>query len=394
MSLINESNQQYYRGNQTFFADGTKVSFTATFDTNLVSGSVTDPGNFTLYTKYYSGPWAVVPVIDYSVSGNTITFNTAPVAGTTLAIQLDRQDGGDYGVDENSKSYGNATEDNYGSYEYIKLNDVINNFIVGYVGTGKLIPSVKRTDVVFHAKRGLQEFSYDTLKSIKSQELTVPNSLSIVIPQDYVNYVKMSWVDKAGVKHIIYPTTLTSNPTQTPVQDSSGIPTQDEYSKNLQGDSITEERWDTNDIGSLNRELQEESPFWNNIYGGSFDGAGEFYGIQPEVAQINGWFTINKRENKFSFSNDLVDRVIILEYISDGLAYDTDTKLPKMAEEAMYAHLSYSILAGRANQPEYVVRRLKQDRSAKLRNAKIRLSDIKLSEIAQVMRGKSKHIKH
>ena len=32
--------------------------------------------------------------------------------------------------------------------------------------------------------------------------------------------------------------------------------------------------------------------------------------------------------------------------------------------------------------------------SAKLRNAKIRLSNIKLDEIVQVMRGKSKWIKH
>ena len=36
--------------------------------------------------------------------------------------------------------------------------------MVGYVGAGKLIPSVKTTDVMFFAKRGLQEFSYDTLK--------------------------------------------------------------------------------------------------------------------------------------------------------------------------------------------------------------------------------------
>ena len=52
-----------------------------------------------------------------------------------------------------------------------------------------------------------------------------------------------------------------------------------------------------------------------------------------------------------------------------------------------------AILAGRINQPEYVIQRLKRDRSAKLRNAKIRLSNIKLSEIVQVMRGKSKWIK-
>ena len=93
-------------------------------------------------------------------------------------------------------------------------------------------------------------------------------------------------------------------------------------------------------------------------------------------------------------SSNLKDRLIILEYISDGLASDLDTKLPKMAEEAMYMHIAYSILAGRAGVQEYIVQRFKRDRSAQLRNAKIRLSNMKLSEIVQTMRGKSKWIKH
>ena len=115
--------------------------------------------------------------------------------------------------------------------------------------------------------------------------------------------------------------------------------------------------------------------------------------MQPEISQINGWFTINERENKFSFSNDLVDRLIILEYISDGLAYDLDTKVPKMIEEATYAYISHAIISTRSNQPEYVVNRLSREKVAKLRNAKIRLSNIKIEEITQVMRGKSKWIK-
>jgi hypothetical protein len=65
-----------------------------------------------------------------------------------------------------------------------------------------------------------------------------------------------------------------------------------------------------------------------------------------------------------------------------------------MAEEAMYMHIAYSILAGRSGIPEYVVQRFKRDRSAQLRNAKIRLSNMKLGEIIQTMRGKSKWIKH
>jgi hypothetical protein len=86
--------------------------------------------------------------------------------------------------------------------------------------------------------------------------------------------------------------------------------------------------------------------------------------------------------------------LIVFEYISDGLAYELDSKIPKMAEEAMYAHILHSIISTRSNQPEYLVQRLKRERSAKLRNAKIRLSNIKLEEFTQVMRGKSKWIKH
>ncbi len=105
-------------------------------------------------------------------------------------------------------------------------------------------------------------------------------------------------------------------------------------------------------------------------------------------------FTINERTGTFSFSSDLAGKLIILEYISDNLAYDSDMKVPKMAEQAMYMHIAYSILSGRASVPEYIVNRFKKDRSSALRNAKIRLSNIKIEEIAQMFRNKSKWIKH
>ena len=280
------------------------------------------------------------------------------------------------------------TGNNYGSYIYISLDDIINNFIVAYIGAGKLIPSAKRTDIMFHAKRGLQEFSYDTLKVIKSQELTIPPSLSLAIPQDYVNYVKLSWIDDVGAKHIIYPTRVTSNPTELPIQDNTGQPTQDQAGANLLSQqSITEERWQSQDQTNNLRPDDYKYPFNEDLLG-------QRYGLQPEEAQVNGKFTINERTGTFSFTSDLAGKLIILEYISDNLAYDADMKVPKMAEEAMYMHIAYSILAGRSGIPEYVVQRFKRDRSSALRNAKIRLSNIKIEEIAQVFRNKSKWIKH
>ena len=88
------------------------------------------------------------------------------------------------------------------------------------------------------------------------------------------------------------------------------------------------------------------------------------YGQKNQYANFNGWFTINEREGKFSFSSDLRDSLVIIDYISDGLAYDLDTKIPKMAEQALYMHILHAVLSTRANVPEYVVRRYKIDRRA------------------------------
>ena len=46
------------------------------------------------------------------------------------------------------------------------------------------------------------------------------------------------------------------------------------------------------------------------------------------------------------------------------------------------------------NVPEYLVARFKKERFAEIRKAKLRLSNLKAEELAQVMRGKSKFIKH
>ena len=184
MGVINETNQQYYAGAQGFTVENAlgQTDFTFTFDTNIVFGSF-DPtvvdyalNNFKLYSSA-DGITYTEYVTSYTVTGNTIKLGVALAQNSVLVCQLKRLDGGDYG---NRDAYGTATENNYGSYEYITLNNIVNNFIVAYVGAGKLIPSVKRTDLVFHAKRALQEFSYDTLKSIKSQELTIPPSLSVL----------------------------------------------------------------------------------------------------------------------------------------------------------------------------------------------------------------------
>ena len=467
-------------------------------------------------------------------------------------------------ITQTQQDYYNGND--YGNYQFTSLDNVINQFMVAYVGEGKTISKVKRVDVAFHAQRTLQELSFDTLKSIKAQEVTVPATLQMILPQDYVNYTKISWVDSSGIKHLMYPTSKTSNPSSNPFQNSDGefklqaivgaaygssLPGIDdayndisldgeyldiEIGMSVSGDFIPPDSFvrniSTNPTAAQNgvtvfriqnaagnlvtpldstsnppntvgvgniltftrlgpqknllskrrKNVIVHSLGWNSagdspyaIFGSSGDftglevgmvidnidwlgnttitkiaddhivvdqtdilGAvasgksltfrtqdfvdtdtwanyksttpsenqddyiddtywpmdGSRYGLDPQHAQANGSFYIDEISGKIHFSSNISGKTVVLDYISDSLGTDGEMQVHKFAEEAMYKCIAYAILSTRANVQEYIVRRFKKERSAAIRTAKLRLSNVKLEEITQILRGKSKQIKH
>jgi hypothetical protein len=88
MSLITETNQQYYQGAQGFRGDNDTVAFKTTFDTSLILGNY-DPNNvnyalnnFKLYTSSTGLPGSYSEYItEFSVVDNAITFLAAPATG-------------------------------------------------------------------------------------------------------------------------------------------------------------------------------------------------------------------------------------------------------------------------------------------------------------------------
>ena len=441
----------------------------------------------------------------------------------------------------------------HGGYQFTSLKDIINHFIAVYVGEDKIISKVKRMDVAFHAQRALAELSFDTLKSCKAHEIILPNTLQMLLPKDYVNYIQVSWVDSAGIKHRIYPENKSSNPGFSPYINSSGdymlntvvtltdgsnvFVLDGDYSdqlvhgmkfanhpyispqsyihaisttsgitsvtiKNKAGDndkpadidgsgtttaSVELKLSRTNIIG-LGRavrgntlvettvsaaavigdtiisvssvtglkkgmfinhpsfvnsdggsgsaasivaigsneieisipatyditassnvsflQVKENSDTWDNYKSGTpsenqddyeddtyWPIAGGRYGLDPQRAQVNGYF-YQTCDGKLSFSSNMAGRTIILDYLSDTLGTDAEMQVHKFAEEAIYKWIMHAVLSSRANIPEYRVNRLKKERFAAIRTAKLRLSNIKLEEITQILRGKSKQIKH
>jgi len=279
------------------------------------------------------------------------------------------------------------TGSDLGNYQFISLDDIISQFIIAYVGEDNLISKVKRTDVAFHAQRALAELSFDTLKSIKSQEIVMPATLSMPLPRDYVNYVKLTWSDNAGIEHIIYPQSKTSNPSSIK-QNAAGDYQFDANALEYNATSKTSDNYKT------------ENPAENSNFDYDYDdniynlNEGKRYGLDPSFAQTNGSFYVDELKGNIHFSSNIAGATVILKYISDSLGTDAEMQVHKFAEEAMYKQIAYAILSTRANVQEYVVRRFQKDARAAKRQAKLRLSNIKLEEITQILRGKSKQIKH
>lgn len=381
MGLLGTRTQEsYYNQSQTFVGDGEIKIFA--INTNYFNPLPVDEDEFKSSYEIFINNIIVNPS-NYTYSSPSITF-------TTNFINIDIQESDGSPKDEYSiKIRQTAAVDQYGGYQFISINDIVNNFMVSYVGEDKIINKVRKADIAFHAQRGLQELSYDTLRSSKSQEIEISPSLTMPIPQDYINYVKISWKDKNGLERVIYPDRKTSNPLAI-LQDS-------DYKYLYDSDGNIQTSYDsttwTNYSNRSSEELSEQSEAMNSDTSSIYADGGRF-GIEPENANSNGTFFIDQLKNTIYFSSNLTGKTILLKYISDGLGTDEEMVVHKFAEEAMYKHIACAILSTKINTPPYIIARLKKERFAAIRTAKIRLSNLKTEEIAQIMRNKSKQIKH
>ena len=286
---------------------------------------------------------------------------------------------------------------NWGEYQFVTLKDVVNNFMLMYVGDTELINNVKRYAVLFHAKRGIQEINYDALRNIKVLQMEVGDDLKFILPSDYVNYVRIS-VEKDGILY--------------PLHEYIKINYASEYLKDNDGELLFDEdgevleagnsQLDRNRLAGLpqKRFLGEGSRYghmgwcvdgcWYFSYG-----IGGFYGLNTETANINDNFRVDKSSGVINFSSGVRNQSIVLEYVSDGMENGQDDliSINKLAEDYIYAYIKWAILSNRVDAQEYVVRRARREKMAKLRNAKIRLSNMHAGRLLMNLRGRDKWIK-
>ena len=294
---------------------------------------------------------------------------------------------------------GNPPQDaNWGSYQYVSLEDIVNNYMLMYYGNHSLINNEERYKILFHAKRAIQELNYDAFKEVKVLELSVADSLRFVLPSDYVNWVRISLYKNGWLRPLTENIQTLSS--RAYLQDNQG---------NILFDvngNVLEPQYSNIDFDRLTKlkksiYLNQGNPY-NGMEGWCCDGNwyfevgfGDRFGLETETANFNPTFNIDKKAGVINFDSSMAGETCILEYISDGMESGDDSLITvnKLFEKYIYAYITYEILNSKLGVQEYIVSRARKEKTALFRNAKIRISNIHPGRLLMNLRGMDKIIK-
>lgn len=290
------------------------------------------------------------------------------------------------------------TNKNHGSYQYVSLFHIVNNFLLNYTGDHSIINNEPRHKVIFHAKRAIQELNYDAMKEIKVLQVDISEQLQVILPSDYVNYVRIS-LYKNG---LIMPMTenVQAMSAYTYLKDNNDMLLFD------QDGNVLNPQFSQLDLDRISG--KQKSIYLNRgnqfdgSYGWEIDGSWVFsrsfgarYGLETSLANANPTFQIDKKSGVVNFSSGIDGDMILLEYISDGMekGAESDVSVNKLFEQYVYDYIDYHIIENKVGVQEYIVRRKRKKMYNSLRNSKLRMSNLKPQDLLMSMRGQNKWIK-
>jgi hypothetical protein len=281
-------------------------------------------------------------------------------------------------------------QDQWGNYQYITLEDVINNYLMSR-DPDDYTSMTPRYRILYQARRGLREFYYDVLREIRAVKLELSTSLMVTLPPDYVNYVRISWIDDNGLLHPMAKNEAISmavgylqDHEYNLLFDATGCVLQDNSSPTVQTESVLTTDTSTSS-GSLNT-----YEFCNK-------------GFEPNRNMSNhypnGSYNIDKNRGVIFFDSTAFGREIVLEYISDGLwtgcegRDEDELRVHKFAEMALIEFIYHELIKRRRNVPYNEKMRARKDFYNLKRIAKRRISTLRKDELLQAFKGSSKWIK-
>lgn len=257
----------------------------------------------------------------------------------------------------------------WGKGMYISLKDIVESYM-SRLDPDDITYDVSRRHVVRQARLAIQEFNFTSVKNFKYIELELSKSLQVVLPPDFVNYYKISWIDEDG---LTYPM----------VQNGR---------YNL-GNAVLQD----NDYNFI----CDSDGNWITV-----DGTSPTFGDPPPVyssdintdrSQIyeNGFFKIDKSKGVIKFSSDAKERKILLEYFTDGHSglSDSEIKIHKFAQEAVDEDIYFRLIQRRRNVPQSEKQRARRARNIAERKMRSKMNPVREEDILQILRARTRQVK-
>jgi hypothetical protein len=364
-------------------------------------------------TKVSTGNYSVefssnftLPDLYYQVSADGITWQTAILIATTTSPQtlvIPNVVGFNLRLSTSTLVYSNTwtyvesqyapqlgsqnpqiyyeNEDNHGNYQFVFLEELVNNFQDAFLGDNTIIGSIPRHRIVGQMKRGIREFHVSTLNEVKAIELELGDVLDVILPPDFLDFVRVSWLDT--VSGMLRPMSINRHLTlgQSYLQDNLAYVIFDDDGNIIEGTTIME-----NVNNNLPITLTNENGRCCRGY--YFDTNWKL----DTTINFNGTFNIDN--SRIHFSSAVADKIIILEYVSDGLTVEeSQMKIHKLCEQALY-HWVYNELAKNDLRPtQYQKIAIKKECDTLVHNAKVRMLAIKPEQMMQLLKGSRTWIK-
>jgi hypothetical protein len=275
-----------------------------------------------------------------------------------------------------------ADPNQFGQYQYSTLEQIINNFMYDQAVTDdSYVSGVDRNRVALVAKRGVRELYYDIVNEVITIELDLdPATLTFALPHDYIQYVGIFQVNEEGkLKPLALD--MSNNLAQAYLQDNDYNFLYDIDGDILQGSHIQ-------NIG--NQSLGDDLDYPSN---GRLD-TNPFNVNRAKIFK-NGSFRIDKTKGEIQFSSEADGATIVMSYISDGLfqRLDSEIKIHKFAEEAMYDWIYWNLIKRMRSVPRNEKEAARRDWFNSRRIAKRRITPVTYDNVRQILKGSSKWIK-
>jgi len=275
-----------------------------------------------------------------------------------------------------------SDDENWGEYAFVSLEDIVNNFIQNYTGDSTLLGYVPRAKVIYQAKQGIKQFTFEALHQVKAVELELGEANDVILPVNFVSYVRISWVDKVtGQIH--------------PMSENKNFPLGIAYLQDNNADILFDNNGEILEGTTAIEAINDALPAYpienfNQFPLGGFGCFGNYtrYGISPiwnldTAKNFNSTFTINNQ--RIHFGSDSHERIILLEYVSDGLdVLEADMKVHKFCELALYEYINRQLSQNSIRIPDYEKRNIKKAYDTAYRNARVKLLGIKGTEFIQM----------